>query len=211
MGEHAECAIAAVSLPTPTPTLCPAPPATLATRTCATPMPRAQVEVAGADAQTEVGAWVGCKGEGAPHPLPPGSRAVSLTLPRPPRLHCLALSPFPNLLGLRAAHSPPPSAAKGCPLPGLRTGSCTLALRYWGRALLLPPFPGLLASSPPRPAGREVGVRLSGRGRGVHTRGSCALSRRKGEGTRGGACSAGRGYADTCSPPIALLLQGDGS
>ena len=45
----------------------------------------------------------------------------------------------------------------------------------------------------------------------MHTRGSCALSRRKGEGTRGGACGAGRGYADTRSPPIALLLQGDGS
>ena len=67
--------------PPPPPPVYPAPPATLATHTCATPMPRAQVEVAGADVQAEVGAWVGCKGEGAPHPLPLGSRAVSLTLP----------------------------------------------------------------------------------------------------------------------------------
>ena len=101
MGEHAECTFTTVSLPTPTPSLCPAPPTTLATHTCATPMPCAQVEVAGTDAQAEVGAWVGCKGEGAPHPLLLGLCAVSLTLPCPPWLHCLAPSPFPNLLGLR--------------------------------------------------------------------------------------------------------------
>ena len=155
----------------PPPLVRPAPPATFATRTCAAPMPRAQVEVAGADAQAEVGAWLGCKGEGAPHPQPPGSRAVSLTLPCPPRLHRLTPSPFPDLLRLRAAHSPSPSTARGCPLPGLRAGWCTLALRHRGRALLLPPFPGLPASPPPLPAGREVGVRLSGRGReGAHAR-----------------------------------------
>ena len=84
----------------------------------------------------------------------------------PPWLHCLTPSPFPNLLGLHAAHSPSPSATRGCPLPGLHMGSSSLALRHWSCTLLLPPFPGLPASSPPLPAGREMGVWLSRWGRG---------------------------------------------
>ena len=84
----------------------------------------------------------------------PSAAGVARCFPdpsRPPWLHCLAPSPFPNLLGLGAAHSPSPSAAGGCPLPGLRTGSSTLALRHWGRAAS-PTLPRVarLVASPPR-------------------------------------------------------------
>ena len=171
MGEHAECAIATVSLPTPTPSRLPSSPRhTRNLYVCNSHAPC--TGRGGRRRRAGRGGGLGWvqRGRGAS----PSAAGVARCFPdpsRPLRSHCLTPSPFPNLLGLGAAHSPSPSAAGGYPLPGLRTGSSTLALRHWGCALPLPPFPGLPASSPPLPAGREVGVQLSGRGRGgAHAR-----------------------------------------
>ena len=171
MGEHAECAIATVSLPTLTPSCLPSSPRhTHNSYVCSS-----HALCTGRGGRRRCAGrggslgWVQ-RGRGAS----PSAIGVVRCFPdpsRPPQSHCLAPSPFPNLLGLRAAHSPSPSATRGCPLPGLRMGLSTLALHHWGHALLLPPFPGLPTSSPPLPAGREVGVQLSGQGRGgAHAR-----------------------------------------
>ena len=140
MGEHAECAIVAVFLPTPTPSLCPAPPATLASRTCATPMPRAQVEVAGADAQAEVGAWVGFRGRGAS----PSAAGVVRCFPDPSPVTAVALP--------RSFSLPQSAGVACCPLtPTLRHQRLPTSWVAHGLVHPRPPPLGSRAASPTLP------------------------------------------------------------
>ena len=114
MGEHAECAIAAVSLPTPTPSRLPSSPRhTRNSHVC-----NSQAPCTGRGGRRRHtgrgGGLVGCKGEGAPHSLPPGSHAVSLTLPAHRGCTASLLLPSPICWGCvlpTHPHPPPPEAA----------------------------------------------------------------------------------------------------
>ena len=81
----------------------------------------------------------------------------SFSLPQSAEVVCCPTQPHPPPPGLEAAHFP--GYAWACasspgvmcwPLPGLRTGLCTLTLHHQSHMLLLPPSPRLPAL-PPQP------------------------------------------------------------